>query len=43
MEPLSPRASNDPYANLDGVFGKYLADEPKPLDPKRSDLEDLLT
>lgn len=28
--PASPSGPADPYANLDGAFGGYAADEPKP-------------
>jgi|SRR6188768_3210820 len=37
--------SNDPYSNLDGAFGNYLADEPRPMGASargRSDIDDLL-
>jgi AP-2 complex subunit beta-1 len=34
--------SNDPYSNLDGAFGSYLADGPQPQGSGRSDLDDLL-
>lgn len=34
-----PMAGKDPYANLDGAFGNYLADQPRPI---RNDLDDLL-
>jgi len=37
---------NDPYANLGGAFGNYLADEPRPMAAMdgrgRKDLDDLL-
>jgi AP-2 complex subunit beta-1 len=26
-----PPQGNDPYSNLDGAFGNYLADEPRPM------------
>lgn len=40
-EPAS--ASDDPYANLGGAFGNYLADQPRPLGAiARNDLDDLL-
>lgn len=26
-----PRGGADPYSNLDGAFGNYLADEPRPI------------
>jgi len=26
-----PTGSSDPYSNLDGAFGNYLADEPRPM------------
>ena len=39
-------AGNDPYANLDGAFGNYLADQPRPIGATdrraRNDLDDLL-
>ena len=38
--------SHDPYANLDGAFGSYLADQPQPMangrGQQRTDEEDLL-
>ncbi len=44
-ETAAPRA-NDPYANLDGAFGNYLVDEPRPMTATagrgRNDLDDLL-
>jgi len=43
-EPAS--AGKDPYANLGGAFGNYLADEPRPIGASdrraRNDLDDLL-
>lgn len=34
---------SDPYANLDGAFGKYATDEPKPgKDVRQTDDDDLL-
>lgn len=43
---LSPSQSKDPYSNLDGAFGNYLADEPRPMNSAnhrgRHDEEDLL-
>ncbi|KDR81568.1 hypothetical protein GALMADRAFT_239593 [Galerina marginata CBS 339.88] len=38
-------ASRDPYSNLDGAFGNYIADEPRPMGTKnsgRNDDDDLL-
>lgn len=34
----------DPYSNLDGAFGNYLADEPQPIaaSKRHGDLDDLL-
>jgi hypothetical protein len=26
-----PVGTSDPYSNLDGAFGNYLADEPRPM------------
>jgi len=44
VEPAS--AGKDPYANLGGAFGNYLADEPRPIGASdrrgRNDLDDLL-
>ncbi|TDL27532.1 Adaptor protein complex beta subunit [Rickenella mellea] len=34
--------NNDPYAGLDGAFGGYAADQPRPMGGKRGDDEDLL-
>jgi len=35
--------ANDPYSNMDGAFGNYLADEPQPMGKgQRGDLDDLL-
>jgi hypothetical protein len=35
--------TNDPYSNMDGAFGSYLADEPQPMGKsQRGDLDDLL-
>ncbi|KAJ7774778.1 adaptin N terminal region-domain-containing protein [Mycena metata] len=36
--------SSDPYSNLDGAFGNYLADEPRPMNAggRQGDDEDLL-
>lgn len=35
--------NSDPYSNLDGAFGNYLADEPRPMDGRRNgDEDDLL-
>lgn len=31
----------DPYANLDGAFGGYLADQPQPMIGRRTDINDL--
>lgn len=38
------RANNDPYSNLDGAFGNYLADEPRPMNAggRQGDDDDLL-
>ncbi|KAJ7632574.1 adaptin N terminal region-domain-containing protein [Roridomyces roridus] len=36
------RANADPYSNLDGAFGNYLADEPRPMGGRQGDDEDLL-
>lgn len=38
-------AVKDPYSNLDGAFGNYLADEPRPMGANnagRNDEDDLL-
>ncbi|KAF7967685.1 hypothetical protein HWV62_17583 [Athelia sp. TMB] len=41
-----PSKGSDPYSNLDGAFGNYMADEPQPMSTlrkgTRGDLEDLL-
>jgi AP-2 complex subunit beta-1 len=35
--------ADDPYSNMDGAFGSYLADEPQPMGKsQRGDLDDLL-
>lgn len=31
----------DPYANLDGAFGGYLADQPQPMTGRQTDINDL--
>lgn len=38
------RANGDPYSNLDGAFGNYLADEPRPMNAggRQGDEDDLL-
>ncbi|KAJ7452470.1 adaptin N terminal region-domain-containing protein [Mycena galericulata] len=38
------RGNNDPYSNLDGAFGNYLADEPRPMNAggRQGDDDDLL-
>lgn len=45
QETAAPK-ENDPYANLGGAFGNYLADEPRPMAAAagrgRNDLDDLL-
>lgn len=44
-EELPERGAADPYANLDGAFGSYLADTPQPIRNGRrggTDLDDLL-
>lgn len=43
----SPKGKQDPYSNLDGAFGNYLADEPQPIAAshragRHNDLDDLL-
>ncbi|KAF7304845.1 AP complex subunit beta [Mycena kentingensis (nom. inval.)] len=39
--PAKPQQnSNDPYSNLDGAFGNYLADEPRPMAGQRQQDED---
>ncbi|KAJ7774674.1 adaptin N terminal region-domain-containing protein [Mycena maculata] len=35
------RANDDPYSNLDGAFGNYIADEPRPIG-RQGDDDDLL-
>ena len=38
-------AGSDPYSNLDGAFGNYLADEPRPMGTNsagRNEVDDLL-
>ncbi|KAG6820601.1 hypothetical protein H0H93_014517 [Arthromyces matolae] len=41
-----PPAAGDPYSNLDGAFGNYLQDEPRPMGGQQAnrhpDLDDLL-
>jgi AP-2 complex subunit beta-1 len=39
-----PNGKHDPYSNLDGAFGNYLADEPQPIaaSNRAGDLDDLL-
>jgi len=42
-----PNGKQDPYSNLDGAFGNYLADEPQPISAsnrsgRHNDLDDLL-
>jgi AP-2 complex subunit beta-1 len=38
-----PAKANDPYSNLDGAFGNYLIDEPRPvLRGQHGDEDDLL-
>ena len=37
--------ANDPYSNIDGAFGNYMADEPQPMAARKGpqgDLDDLL-
>lgn len=38
------RTNDDPYSNLDGAFGNYKADEPRPMGAggRQGDDEDLL-
>jgi hypothetical protein len=42
----APRAVGDPYSNLDGAFGNYMADQPRPMTAnnhgKTEDDDDLL-
>lgn len=42
-----PNGKQDPYSNLDGAFGNYLADEPQPMAAgnragRHNDVDDLL-
>ena len=40
-----PNVASDPYSNIDGAFGNYMADEPQPMAAEkgsRGDLDDLL-
>lgn len=40
-----PNTASDPYSNMDGAFGNYMADEPQPMAAgkgSRGDLDDLL-
>jgi hypothetical protein len=38
-----PNGKQDPYSNLDGAFGGYLADEPQPIAANnRADVDNLL-
>lgn len=44
---VKPNDNQDPYSNLDGAFGNYLADEPQPIAAsnragRHGDLDDLL-
>ena len=42
---LVPNNAKDPYSNIDGAFGNYMADEPQPMvagKGSRDDLDDLL-
>ena len=44
---VEPTGKHDPYSNLDGAFGNYLADEPQPIAAstragRHGDLDDLL-
>lgn len=44
---VKPNGKQDPYSNLDGAFGNYLADEPQPIAAsnragRHGDLDDLL-
>ena len=44
---VKPNSKQDPYSNLDGAFGNYLADEPQPIAAsnragRHGDLDDLL-
>ena len=44
---VKPNGEHDPYSNLDGAFGNYLADEPQPIAAssrvgRHGDLDDLL-
>ena len=42
---LVPSSTSDPYSNIDGAFGNYMADEPQPMvagKGSRRDLDDLL-
>lgn len=47
-EPQPAARGSDPYSNLDGAFGNYLADEPRPMGANNraggagGDLDDLL-
>lgn len=44
---VEPNGKQDPYSNLDGAFGNYLADEPQPIAAsnragRHGNLDDLL-
>ena len=44
---VKPNGKQDPYSDLDGAFGNYLADEPQPIAAsnragRHGDLDDLL-
>jgi AP-2 complex subunit beta-1 len=44
---VKPNGKQDPYSNLDGAFGNYLADEPQPIAAsnragRHGDIDDLL-
>jgi hypothetical protein len=44
-EDAVPNSASDPYSNIDGAFGNYMADEPQPMvagKGSRGDLDDLL-
>jgi len=39
---VKSNGKQDPYSNLDGAFGNYLADEPQPIAGRHGDIDDLL-
>ncbi|CAG7846717.1 AP-1 complex subunit beta-1 AltName: Full=Adaptor protein complex AP-1 subunit beta-1; AltName: Full=Adaptor-related protein complex 1 subunit beta-1; AltName: Full=Beta-1-adaptin; AltName: Full=Beta-adaptin 1; AltName: Full=Clathrin assembly protein complex 1 beta large chain; AltName: Full=Golgi adaptor HA1/AP1 adaptin beta subunit [Serendipita indica DSM 11827] len=42
QRPIPPPKPDDPYANLDSVFGNYVADQPRPVGGRPGEFDDLL-